>query len=98
MKHNKRTIIAEIQSLKPDITHRFHGDIIGIFGSYARDEATDKSDLDILVKFYDNATLIDLVGMSQYLETKLNCKVDVLSENAVRQEIKPTILNDLIAL
>jgi len=54
--------------------------------------------LDILVKFDDNATLLDLVGISQYLESKLNCKVDVLSENAVRKEIEPYILNDMIAV
>ncbi|MBC8174843.1 MAG: nucleotidyltransferase family protein [Candidatus Marinimicrobia bacterium] len=98
MKYNRTMIISEIRSLKREISHRFHGDVIGIFGSYARNEEDESSDLDILVKFDENATLLDLIGMGQYLESKLSCKVDVLSQNAMKKEIEPYILEDLIAV
>ncbi|MBC8345054.1 MAG: nucleotidyltransferase domain-containing protein [Candidatus Marinimicrobia bacterium] len=98
MIQNKYTIISGIKSMKNQLTRRFHGEVIGIFGSYARDEATQKSDLDILVRFNENATLIDLVGMSQYLESKLKCNVDILSDKAMKKEFEPYIKNDLIAI
>ncbi len=56
------------------------------------------SDLDILVNFDVGDTLIDLVGVQQYLENKLGYKVGVVSQRALREEIRANVLNDLIRL
>jgi len=71
---------------------------LGLFGSYARGEQKKTSDIDILVKFRDNATLFDFVGLGEFLEEKLKKKVDLVSEGGVRKEIEKNIRQDLIKL
>lgn len=52
-----------------------------LFGSYARNEQTKRSDIDIHVEFDDTATLLDISGLKIELEKKLHKKVDILSPN-----------------
>ena len=52
-----------------------------LFGSYARNEQTSNSDIDIHVEFDDSATLLDISGLKIELEKKLHKKVDILSPN-----------------
>ena len=52
-------IIKVIKSTSVEIRRKYKAEIVGIFGSYVRGEQKKKSDLDILVKFYNGATLID---------------------------------------
>jgi hypothetical protein len=52
----------------------------------------------VLVEFLDGASLSDLVGLGDFLEEKLGCKVDVVSQRALREEIKPYVYEDLLAL
>lgn len=68
---------------------------IGIFGSMARGENTIDSDIDILYKFQDVVGLFKLVKLQIELETRLNKKVDLVSENYTRPKLKLQILNDL---
>jgi predicted nucleotidyltransferase len=68
---------------------------IGIFGSVARGENTEKSDIDILYQLQDTVGLFNLVRIKNNLEKKLNKKVDLVSEKYVHPKLKPYILNDL---
>lgn len=68
---------------------------IGIFGSMARGENTNDSDIDILYKFQETVGLFKLVILQNELEKKLNKKVDLVSENYTHPKLKPQILNDL---
>lgn len=79
-----------IDTLKP-----FHPTKIGIFGSMARGEATQNSDIDILYNLKETIGLFKLIGLKQTLEEKLNLKVDLVSEKYVNPKLKPHILNDL---
>ncbi|MGC8720946.1 MAG: nucleotidyltransferase family protein, partial [Thermodesulforhabdaceae bacterium] len=71
---------------------------IGVFGSYARGEQKAQSDIDILVRFKDGATLFDFVGLAEFLEEKLGIKVDLLSERAIRPELKENVIKELVSL
>ncbi len=51
-----------------------------VFGSIARGEDTPASDLDLLVRFDDDASLFDLVGLAEALEALLGVRVDIVSE------------------
>jgi len=64
-----------------------------LFGSYARGEQHEESDIDMLVDLPDNATLIDLVGLQQDLEEALQKKVDVVEYEGINPLIKDSILN-----
>ncbi|MGC8926402.1 MAG: nucleotidyltransferase family protein [Myxococcota bacterium] len=80
------------------IAREFKAEIIGIFGSYVRGEQNEWSDLDILVRFKEGATLFDLVGLGDFLEEKLSIKIDIVSENAVRPEVKEHILKEVVTI
>lgn len=58
----------------------------GVFGSYVRGEQKEDSDLDVLVEFETDANLLGLTGLADFLEEKLNIKVDVVPESALREE------------
>ncbi|GHT37277.1 hypothetical protein FACS189435_1950 [Bacteroidia bacterium] len=68
---------------------------IGIFGSVARNEETESSDIDILYRLKNSVGLFNLVRMKDSLEQKLNRKVDLVSDQFVHSRLKPQIMNDL---
>lgn len=87
-----------LKKSQPTIRKKFNARITGIFGSYTRGEQKENSDLDILVKFYKGASLFDLAGLTNYLEEKLDMKVDIVSDRAVRPEIKEEIYKEVVHL
>ena len=68
---------------------------IGLFGSYARGEETEQSDIDILVEFKKQITLFDLGEMKYDLTELLNRQVDIVTERAINKRIKDYIYKDL---
>ena len=68
---------------------------LGIFGSYARDDFSGKSDLDLLVKFSKRKSLIELVGIEQELSEFLGVKVDLLTEKSLSPYLKDGIMKEL---
>jgi predicted nucleotidyltransferase len=87
-----------IEEVKDVARQEYKAEIVGIFGSFARDEGREDSDIDILVRFLKGATLFDLVGLADFLEEKLKRKVDVVSERALRQEIKKYVTKEMVRL
>jgi len=73
----------------------FHPVRIGIFGSAARGENTENSDIDILYHLKEAVGLLRMVRIKDDLEEKLNKKVDLVSEKYVHPKLKPYIMNDL---
>ncbi|MEW6146184.1 MAG: nucleotidyltransferase family protein [Thermodesulfobacteriota bacterium] len=94
----RREIIDNLRNLREEASRNYKAEILGIFGSYARDDHRAGSDLDVLVRFKKGASLFELSGLTEYLEEKLNIKVDVLSEKAIRSEIRDKILSDTVYL
>ena len=69
---------------------------IGIFGSFARQEDNKDSDIDILVKFKETISLLELVRIHRELSALLGKKVDLITESALKNErIKKYIYADL---
>ncbi|MXN92128.1 nucleotidyltransferase [Flavobacterium sp. Sd200] len=68
---------------------------IGLFGSYARNEESSDSDIDILYTFYNPLTLFKVVKIQNELEEKLQRSVDFVSEKAVHPMLRESIYNDL---
>ena len=85
-----------LASSKAELRKRYNVKELGIFGSYSRSEQKKTSDVDILVKFNPNATLFDFVGLGNYLEEKLKIKVDVVSENGIRPELRSNIVKGVL--
>ena len=92
-------MIAEIQNTiaaeKDEIRRKYRAEIKGIFGSYARGDFHADSDLDLLVDFDEGADLFDLVGLQQFLEEKLGCKVNLVSQRSLREELRAAVLDEI---
>jgi hypothetical protein len=74
----------------------FDPERIGIFGSYARNEETPESDIDILVKFKETLSLLDLAKIHRELSQILGTDVDLVTESSIKNErLKKYIYADL---
>jgi hypothetical protein len=105
MKHSRsrRTlslaeVLAILRDLEQEARERYRAEIVGVFGSYARGEQRRRSDIDVLVRFLDGASLFDLVRLADMLEERLRCKVDVVSERGIRPELRERILSEVVQL
>ena len=92
----RNEVLDILRSLKGELKERYHVERIALFGSYAREEQGEDSDIDVLVEFGSGADLFDIVGLSQYLEEKLGSGVDVVPEAALRPEIRGQVTRDLL--
>lgn len=69
--------------------------MLGVFGSVARGEDTEESDIDLLVRFSERKGLLALIRLERIFSETLGRKVDLLTENAISPYIRDNILNDL---
>ena len=95
-------MIEEIKKIvaeeKDEIRQQYKAEIKAIFGSYARGDFHADSDLDLLVDLDAGANLLDLVGLEQFLEDKLGCKVDVVPRESLREELRSSVFSEAIYL
>lgn len=94
MKRNNA--LALLRTIKPILAQQFGVTQLALFGSTARNEARDNSDLDILVSFDGPATSARYFGVQFYLEDQLGCSVDLVTEKALRPELRPFIEKEAI--
>ena len=71
---------------------------VRVFGSVARGDATDDSDIDVLVDLQPGRSLFDLGAFLEDLKTLLGCRVDVVTENGLRARIRNRVLQEAIPL
>lgn len=71
---------------------------IRVFGSVARAEATDSSDIDLLVDLEPGRSLMDLGGLLMDLEKELGVRVDVATERMLRPEIRERAVDEAVYL
>lgn len=83
---------------KEELQKKYKVDEIGIFGSYVRDEQTKKSDVDILVTFYETIDLFMFVELEDYLSDILGVKVDLVMKEGIKPRLKEKILSEAVYL
>jgi predicted nucleotidyltransferase len=83
---------------KDEIKEKFKAEVLGVFGSYARGEEKEESDIDVLVRFGEGATLLHLTGLGYYLEDLFGVSVDVVSERALHPIMKDNVLKELVTV
>jgi len=86
------------QNLIIDILSRHNPRKIGVFGSYARGENVEKSDLDILIDFEQPLDLLEIIGLEQELTEKLGIKVDLITLHSLSPQLKEYVERDLIPI
>ena len=85
-----------IQEKIPYIRENYGVGRIGIFGSVARQDDSQASDIDLLVEFDRPVGFIKFVRLEGYLETVLGRKVDLVTRNALKPATKEGILKDVV--
>lgn len=81
---------------KPELAEKYSVKEIGIFGSYARGEQTEESDLDVLVEFYNAPGLLRFIELEDYLSNLLGVRVELVRKRAIREELREHILREAI--
>lgn len=95
----KRSKVLEVLTrVKPDLARRFGVVQLILFGSTARDQAEPDSDVDIVVSFDGPATSRRYFGVQFHLEDALGCPVDLVTEKALRQELRPFIEQEAVSV
>jgi predicted nucleotidyltransferase len=82
--------------VKPELTGRFGVKRLALFGSTARDVANSESDIDILVAFDEPATSARYFGVQFLLEDLFGRKVDLVTEKALRPELRKYVEQEAI--
>jgi len=95
---NKSHLNEEVKKIIISILVKHGIKRILVFGSYARNEATTKSDLDLIVDFPEGTSLLDHIGIEIELSEALNMKIDLLSRNGISPYIKDHVLKEAIVI
>lgn len=94
----KQVVLAQLRSRISEIRQRFSVKTLAIFGSTARDDAADGSDVDVLVVFDRKATFDLFMDLKFYLEDLLGTPVDLVTDKALRPQVRRAIEQEMINL
>ena len=89
-------VLRALRAHKETLADLFGVASLTLFGSFARDEASAASDLDILVRFDGPATSRAYFGVQFYLEDLLGRPVDLVTEKALRSEFRPHVEREAV--
>ncbi len=90
--------LEEIKAIAAPIAKKYKVESMRLFGSYARNEATPKSDLDFVIAKGGIRTLLDLSGLEQELSENFHKKVDILTDNSLKPEFRNKIKKDEVMI
>lgn len=90
----KQDILNKLSELKPILAKDYSVKEIGIFGSFSDDSFTDDSDIDLLVEF-EKPVGWKFFSLEIYLENIFGRKIDLVTKNALKEQIKDNILNQV---
>ena len=93
---NRAEVLDILRTHKSTLAERYGVTELALFGSFARDEATDKSDIDILVKFDKPATSKSYFGVQFYIEDLLGRRVDLVTHKALRSEFRTYVEREAV--
>jgi len=83
---------------KDELLTKYRVKEIGIFGSYAREAQKESSDIDIMVTFEKIPGLLKFLELENHLSDLLGLDVDLVRKEAIREELKESILRDTVTL
>ena len=92
----KHEALNLLETHKQEIVRQFGIKHLAVFGSTARDEARDDSDVDVLVEFEGGATFDKFMGLQVYLENLFGTGIDLTTPSAIRPRMRPLIEKDLV--
>ncbi|MFY9972935.1 MAG: nucleotidyltransferase family protein [Chromatiaceae bacterium] len=92
----RSSVLKLLSEHKPELFRRFGVTDLALFGSTVRDAAKEDSDIDILVAFEGPATSERYFGVQFYLEDLLGRPVDLVTDKALRPELRPHVAREAV--
>ena len=89
-------ILALLLLHSQTVAERFGASRLALFGSAARDQLHDDSDVDVLVEFVGTATYDAYFGLKSYLEQLLGRRIDLVTEAGLKPRARQSVARDLI--
>ena len=86
--------ISDIKQKTSPILSSFGVKKAALFGSFARNQASDDSDIDLLVQLGKKMSLFEFIDLKQSLEDALDKRVDLIQYEKIKPSLKSFILND----
>ena len=93
---NRQTAIQLLSQAKSELVRQFGVIRLALFGSVARNNANESSDVDVIVSFDGPASSRRYFGVQFFLEDLLGCQVDLVTEKALRPELAPYIEREAV--
>ena len=93
---NRDEVLKVLRAHKAILAQRFGVTNLALFGSVARNEVSDDGDIDILIRFDKPATSKAYFGVQFYLEDLLGRPVDLVTDKALRVELRPYVEREAI--
>jgi len=79
-----------------EIQQRFDVERLSLFGSVAKGEAGVNSDIDILISYKTTPGIFAFLELKDYLEQKMSCPVDLVTENGLKKHMREQIMREAI--
>ena len=92
----KKKIIDFLEAEMPFLMEAYNVNTIGLFVSYAREEQTETSDLDLLIEFTKPISYFTLFKLEDYISDKLGIKVEIVTPDGLKELIKPIIMREVL--
>lgn len=93
-KHSLETLLKALRQQLPLLAERYSVETLEVFGSYVRAEYKVDSDLDVLVTFREEPSLLTFIAIENYLSDELGVKVDLVMRDSLKPAIGKIILDE----
>ena len=96
MKSSRQDILVSLKNLKREVAKEYSVKKIGLFGSFARNEQTRQSDIDLLVEFSKPVGFVTFMLLENFLSERLGEQVDLVTPDSLKPVIRQDVLSEVI--
>jgi predicted nucleotidyltransferase len=96
MERKLESLLKILHQQIPVLAERYSVETLEVFGSYVRDEQNQDSDLDVLVTFKEDPSLLTYIAIENHLSDLLGVKVDLVMKDSLKPKIGEQILSEAI--
>ena len=96
MTSSRQDVLQELKTLKGEVQTEYSVKTLGLFGSVARGEQTDQSDIDLLVEFSRPVGFVTFMRLEKFLSDRLGKRVDLVTADSLKQVIRQDILSEVV--
>jgi hypothetical protein len=96
MRPSRQDVLASLKNLKGEVARDYSVRTLGVFGSVARSEETEQSDIDLLVEFSQPVGFVTFMRLEHFLSERLGSRVDLVTPDSLKPVIRQDVLAEVI--